>query len=66
MSRSIERALDLLMHHRRPACDCEILPVRSEAVARPAMTDLTIRRLAGEAVIFRRDLASRDQALIPA
>ncbi|MFC7267147.1 hypothetical protein [Streptomyces lutosisoli] len=53
------------MHHRRPACDYEILPARSEAVTHPAMTDLMTRRLAGEATIFRRDPASRDQALIP-
>jgi hypothetical protein len=62
---AIEQALGPLVHHRRPACAYEILPARSEAVAHPGMTDLMTRHLAGEAVILRRDLASRDQALVP-
>jgi hypothetical protein len=62
---AIEQALGPLVHHRRLACAYEILPARSEAVAHPGMTDLMTRHLAGEAVILRRDLASRDQALVP-
>jgi hypothetical protein len=49
------------MLHRRLARDNETLPARSEAMIHLAMTDLTARRLTGEATISWRDPTSPNQ-----
>ena len=62
---AVERTYGWLMLHRRLARDYETLPTRSEAMIHLAMTDLTARRLTGEATISWRDPTSADQLRIP-
>ncbi len=55
---TVERTYGWLMFHRRLARDYESLPDRSEAMIHHAMTDLTARRLTGEATTSWHDPTS--------